>query len=89
MGPRRDLRHDATEAFVQVDLRGDQVGAHVKPSSTIATAVSSQEVSMPRVIDEGRTVSGNDGHVRGQPPTVVGRPDVVGPHDQGVLVELR
>ena len=56
--------------------------AIVKPSSTTATAVSSQEVSMPRVITRGARASGSSAAIALEPPRVVGRPDVVGPHDQ-------
>ena len=49
VGPGRDFRNDAAEAGVQIDLRGDDVGAGSRNSSVkIATDVSSQEVSIAR-----------------------------------------
>src|SRR6266581_1661630 len=61
------------------------------PSSTIATAVSSQEVSIPRTFN-GRAPSlrvlGRAGHDLVQELLVLRRVHVVHPHDQGVLAGL-
>ena len=59
MGARRHLRHHPTEAFVQVDLGGDQVGAqretvlHHGDGGFVAGGLDTQGDH------EGRTVSGN------------------------------
>ena len=47
MGPRGDLGHHPAVAGVQGLLVGEHVGADRRPSSTRATPVSSQEVSIP------------------------------------------
>ena len=50
---RRQLRHHAAPFAMDVDLRGDDVRSNlpaaVRRSSTTAAAVSSQEVSIPRI----------------------------------------
>ena len=49
MPPRGDLRHDAAVARVQLRLGGDDVGEDSPSSVTTAAAVSSQDVSSPRI----------------------------------------
>ncbi len=43
------LRHHSTVRAVQGDLTRNDIGADAGPSSTTAAAVSSQEVSIPRI----------------------------------------
>src|ERR671919_443581 len=65
------------------------------PSSTTAAAVSSHDVSMPRTFIRSPGPSWPGAHALRnlvddplEDPVVVGGADVVGPHDQGVLVGL-
>ena len=47
----RELGHHATEPLVDVDLARDEVASTVSRSTT-ATAVSSQDVSIPKTFTE-------------------------------------
>src|SRR6266545_1979 len=63
----------------------------IGPSWTTATAVSSQEVSMPRTLTGARSRANAVGELFCQPPQsllVVGPVHIVDPHDEGVLVHL-
>src|SRR5438132_4724385 len=93
--PKRSCR------WAWLDSRFDMT---FRPSATMATAVSSQDVSIPRTlmwIVEGARMRpaerpwlerpdavGDLADDRLEPPPILGRTDVVDPHHQGVLVRL-
>ena len=58
--PARDLGHHTAEARVQIDLARHHRGADVRPSSTTAAAVSSHDVSIPRMSVTPRLASSSD-----------------------------
>src|SRR6266567_339665 len=72
-----------------LDSRFDRI---FRPSSTTATAVSSQEVSIPRTripaLGLAEDAAGQIAHDGGEPAPVAGRSNLVGPHHQGVLPGL-
>ncbi len=63
MAAARDLGHDAAEARVQLVLRGDDAGAISPSALTTAAAVSSQDVSIPRITASAACVAPHDQRV--------------------------
>ena len=55
VAPRRDLGHDAAVAGVEIGLRRDDEESTRPSSVTTAAAVSSHEVSIPRITTPART----------------------------------
>ena len=93
VGAGGDLGHDAAEALVEMLLRRDQVRANREPvledgHRGLVAAGLDAEGQRQGAARHGRTPSGSSGRCASSRSGVRGRADLVGPHDQRVLLEL-